>query len=152
MDNRAKLLDFLKSQRFLVIGTQGDDPWIVNVFHGTDDNFNIYFVSEEETEHSRHILQNPTVTFSTVWFNPNNHVDRKGVQGRGICRIANSDMEIEEGIKLHNTNFPEFKETLTADYIRSEENKSRVWIIKPSLIKHWDDELYGVDGSEEFKF
>ena len=152
MDSRKKLLDFLKSQKYLVVGTQGNEPWIVNVFHGTDDDFNSYFVSSEETEHSKHIIENPKVTFSTVWFSPDNHLDRKGVQGRGVCCIAKNDKEIEEGIRLHNTNFPEFKERLTADYIRSEDNKSRVWVIKPSFIRFWNDELFGQDGSEEFSF
>ena len=99
MDNRAKLLDFLKSQRFLVIGTQGDDLWIVNVFHSTDNDFNIYFVSDEEEKHSLDILQNPDVVFSTVWFNQNDYTDRKGVQGKGVCRVVESNKDIEKGIK-----------------------------------------------------
>lgn len=152
MNSREALLDFLKSQKYLVVGTQGDTPWIVNVFHGTDDEFNIYFVSGEETEHSRHILKHPEISFSTVWFDPQNHLDRKGVQGRGVCHIAKDDADIETGIQLHNANFPEFKERLTPDYIRSESNKSRVWIIKPLFIKFWNDELFGQDESEEFNF
>src|SRR3989344_594378 len=152
MDNKTRLLEFLKSQKFLVIATQGDGPWIVNVFPGVDNNFNIYFVSGVEAEHSKHIIKKPNVTFSTVWFNPSSHLDRKGVQGRGTCHISETEEETETGIHLHNTNFPEFKDSLTLDYIRSEDNKSRVWIIKPSFIKFWNDELYGQDGSEKFNF
>lgn len=152
MEHKQELLHFLKSQRFLVVGTQGEKPWIVNVFYGADDDCRLYFVSGEEENHSKHILQNPEVTFSTVWFNENDHTDRKGVQGIGTCNIADTDADIETGVRLHNEHFPEFKERITHDYIRSDENKSRVWVITPKYIKFWNDGLYGDEEWEEFTF
>ena len=50
------VLDFLKSQRVLIIASQGKDLWISNVFYVIDNNFKMYFVSPENTKHSKQIL------------------------------------------------------------------------------------------------
>ncbi|MBI2121618.1 MAG: pyridoxamine 5'-phosphate oxidase family protein [Candidatus Sungbacteria bacterium] len=148
-----KLLDFLRSQKLLVVACHDkDDIWIANVYFGVDDNFKIYFISPENTKHSQLIAENPAVAFSVAWFNPNNHKDRKAIQGLGVCRPAKTEEEIAEGVRLHNHNFPEFKNKITVEWIHTNEYKSRVWIIEPSYMKYWDDELYGDKETEEFKF
>lgn len=150
---KAELLNFLQSQKALAIASCiGDDLWIANVFMGVADNFNIYFISSEDTKHSQQIIINPNVAFSTIWFNPKDHTDRKGVQGKGVCRIATTDNDISQGVMLHNKNYPEFKKRITPQWIKTNEYKSRVWIIKPSFIKFWNDELYGEEETEEFNF
>lgn len=146
------LLDFLKSQGLLVIASHDSgDIWIANVYYGIDDDFKIYFVSPEDAKHSQQILKNPKVAFSVAWFDPSNHKNRKAVQGLGICRPAKNDGEIEIGVQLHNRNFPEFKERITIDWVHTNEFKSRVWVIDPTYIKHWNDELYGEGEIKEFR-
>ena len=124
--------------------------WLANVYIGTDEKGLIYFISPEDTKHSRMILKNPQVAFSIAWFDPINHKNRKAVQGLGVCRIAENKNEIEVGIKLHNQNFPEFKERITVDWIHTNKLGSKVWVLKPTYMKYWDDEIYGDDESEEF--
>jgi len=150
MDTKQKLLDFLKSQKFLVIASHDGELWISNVFYGIDDDFTIYFVSGEGERHSKQILESPNVAFSTVWYDDQDHTNRKGVQGVGQCFLAEDDREIETGTKLHNENFPEFAHRIGLEYIKSDKNQAAVWTINPSYIKYWDDELYGDDQTEEF--
>lgn len=147
-----KLLDFLKSQKLIVIASHnGEDLWVANVYYGIDPNFKIYFVSPETATHSQQIVKNPKIAFSVAWFNPNNHADRKAVQGLGVCRLAKDEEEITKGVQLHNENFPEFKEKITIEWIHTNEWKSRIWIIEPTYIKFWNDELYG-DETKAFSF
>jgi len=150
--NKGKLSQFLKSQKLLVLASQDKDIWVANIFYGIADDFKFYFISNEETKHSRQIIKNSSVAFSVAWFNDADHSDRKGVQGQGKCRTAENDEEIKKGIELHNQNFPEFAERITPEWIKSLKNKSRVWVIKPTYIKYWDDGLYGQDEFEEFNF
>ncbi len=145
------LLKFLESQRLLVLASADTEPWISNIFYGIDKDFKLYFISNVEAKHSEQILKNPQVAFSVAWYNPKNHKDRKAVQAKGICRIAKNDQEIERGVNLHNKNFPEFLEKINVEWARQENNSSKVWVIEPTYIKFWNDELYGKDGIEEFR-
>ena len=149
---KDNLLKFLKSQKLLVLASSSQTPWISNLFYGVDENFKIYFVSNEETKHSKQILENSRVAFSIAWFNTEDSEDRKGVQGTGTCKIAQIDEEITRGVELHNLKFPEFKDKITFDWIKSVDNKSHIWIIEPDYIKYWDDEFYGDEETEEFTF
>jgi len=148
-----KLLQFLKSQKLLVIAAHDEkDVWMTNVYFGSDDKGALYFISPDDNRHSKMMLKNPQVAFSVAWFDSSDHKNRKGVQGLGICRPAEDEAEIIMGVKLHNENFPEFKETITVDWVHTNEWHSKVWMLKPSYIKYWDDEIYGDDESEEFNF
>lgn len=145
------LLKFIKSQKLMVVATSNNDEvWVVNVYMSTDDTGIIYFISPTETKHSQMILKNPKVAFSIAWYDSSNHKNRKGIQGLGICQPAKNENEIQIGVKLHNQNFPEFKERITIDWIHNNEWGSKIWVLKPSFIKYWDDEVYGDKESEEF--
>ncbi|OGH64519.1 MAG: hypothetical protein A2821_04695 [Candidatus Magasanikbacteria bacterium RIFCSPHIGHO2_01_FULL_41_23] len=147
-----KLLAFLESQRLLVIASADNEPWIANVFYGIDANFKLYFISNQETKHSQQILESPMIAFSVAWYNPSNHKDRKAVQGKGLCRIAKNNEEIETGIRLHNTNFPEFADRITVEWAKNASNLSKVWVVEPTYMKFWNDGLYGDDETKEFIF
>jgi len=152
MDNKENLLEFLKSQRLIVLASGSETPWVSNIFYGIDNNFKIYFISGEETKHGQQILENSRIAFSIAWFNVKNHEDRKAVQGTGICRIADGDEEINKGVELHNLHFPEFAEQITVDWIKNDKNKFHVWVVEPDYMKYWNDELYGDEETEEFSF
>lgn|SRR3989338_4043655 len=148
-----KALKFIKSQKLMVIAAHSaQEVWVANVYIGVDEKGTIYFISPEKNKHGLMILKNPQVAFSIAWFDPGNHRNRKAVQGRGICRLAENEKEIATGVQLHNRNFPEFKERITIEWIHSNEWGSKVWVLKPTYIKYWDDELYGDKESEEFLF
>lgn len=146
-----ELLKFLKSQKLLVIASHNaKDVWVTNVYFGADEKGILYFISPEDNKHSQMILKNPNVAFSVAWFDPKDHKNRKAVQGLGTCRPAKTEEEIETGIKLHNQNFPEFKERITLEWIQTNPHGSKVWLLKPTYVKYWDDELYGDEETKEF--
>ncbi|MCR4280657.1 MAG: hypothetical protein NUV82_04540, partial [Candidatus Komeilibacteria bacterium] len=122
-----------------------------NVYYGADERGWLYFVSSDDTKHSQMIIDKPEIAFSIVWYNTQNHKDRKAVQGKGICRPAANDEEIATGVKLHNQNIPEYRDKITVDFIHNNEYGSRVWVIEPTYIKYWDDEATGEE-SQEFNF
>jgi uncharacterized protein YhbP (UPF0306 family) len=146
-----ELKEFLQSQRILSISKvdDGGTPYATPLFVGLSDDLKLYFVSPKDAEHSQHLLQNSTVAFSMAWHLQGDFSNRKGVQGKGTCQLAESE-EIEIGVSLHNKNYPQFAERITPDYIR--EGNSAIWVIEPKWIKYWDDELYGNGGTKEFNF
>jgi uncharacterized protein YhbP (UPF0306 family) len=150
--SKEKLFEFLESQRLLIVASSDGEVWISNVYYGIDEDFKIYFVGSEETRRSKQVLANSEVAFSVVWFNEGDHKDRKGIQGTGVCRKAENDEEISKGVELHNKYYPEFADRVTVDWVKSVDNKSHVWVLEPKYMKFWNDGLYGIDGTEEFRF
>lgn len=152
-NNMEKPLAFIKNQKLMVIASSDEkDVWVANVYFGVDEKPIIYFVSPKNTKHSKMILKNQNIAFSIAWFDTKNHKNRKAVQGLGVCRPAKNEEEIKAGVKLHNQNFPEFKDKITVEWIHNNEWGSKVWVLKPSYMKYWDDEIYGENESKEFLF
>ncbi|MDO8571780.1 MAG: pyridoxamine 5'-phosphate oxidase family protein [bacterium] len=144
---------FIKGQKLVVIATADTTgPWVANVYYGVDDRGVLYFISGDGAKHSQMIVKDSRVAFSIAWFDANNHKDRKAIQGLGICRPAKDAEEIATGVRLHNENFPEFKERITVDWVHTNEWGSKVWVLTPTYMKYWNDELYGEDESKEFTF
>lgn len=152
MNDRQALLAFLRSQRVVAIASHDKEPWIANVYYCVDDDYTLYFVSDETRLHSKQILKRPTIAFSVVWYNPKRYTDRKGVQGAGVCRPAKTVEENRRGLELHNATYPVFAKAITAKWINAGKNHSRVWVIKPKHIKFWNDAQFGQDGSHKITF
>lgn len=147
-----KLLEFIKKQRIMVIASCGDgEVWVANVYADIDDEGVIYFVSSDDTKHSKMIAKNPNVAFSFAWAEPNDSENRKGIQGQGHCRKAEDVKEIVTGLALLVKKLPVFKKFFTLDRIQANKAKG-VWVIEPTKMKYWDDERYGNNSSEEFTF
>jgi uncharacterized protein YhbP (UPF0306 family) len=143
----------MQSQKLITIACHHkEDIWVANIYIGVDKKGWIYFLSPKDTKHSQILFKNPGVAFSFAWFDPINHKDRKGIQGLGLCRIAKSTMEITTGIKLLYKNFPDLKDILNPKWITTNIWGSRIWVLKPSYIKYWDDEIYGENKTNEFIF
>ncbi len=149
--NRA--LEFLKSQKLMAIASADDrGPWIANVYYGAADDGRLYFVSPEKNRHSATILKNPRVAVSVAWFDPKNNKNRKAIQGLGACYPTNNPPEIATGAKLLYDKFPDLRDIFTVEWIMKNVWGSKIWIIKPTYLKYWDDELYGENESEEVLF
>ena len=138
-----KLFEFLKSQRLMAIASCEGGIWIANIYYGIDDDSRIYFISPTDTKHSQQIMKSSDVAFSVAWYDKESPGNRKAVQGLGVCTVAEKEEDIRRGVYLHNENFPEFTQTLTPEYLLSNENDTKVWILEPRYIKFWNDELYG---------
>lgn len=137
-----ELEKYLNEQKSIVISTKDwDNIWSTNIFYWYE-NKRIYFISPMNEKHSQEILTNSFVSFANNWFNPLDFSDRKWIQWIWNCYLAESDIDIEKWVELHNLHFPQFKERITFDYIKSEDNLASVWYIDIDYIKYWDDELY----------
>ena len=147
-----ELLKFLKSQRLITIASYNNDLWISNAYACTDDNFNIYFISPTKAKHSKYIEANSNIVFSFSWFDPKNLSNRKGVQGKGECKMVKNPIELAKGIKHMYDSFPEMRDILTLKWITENVWGTKLWVIKPTYIKHWDDEVYGEEENKEFNF
>lgn len=62
MSSRKVLLDYLKSQHALSLATYDGKPWTATVFYAIDNDFNLYFISEPTTKHSKAIKKSKFIS------------------------------------------------------------------------------------------
>lgn len=138
-DPQAYILEFLKSERLLALGTSHRNiPWVAHLFFVLDDDLNFYFVSHKDTSHSQHISENPTVSFSIGWYDPFHLEDRRIIQGKGHCELV-TDEEVKKNIiQRHNELFPTFANHVSQETLLPEESPLGLYRIRPSLMRYWD--------------
>lgn len=62
MDARELIRQYLAQCRIMQLATtDGNTPWVCNVHYYADGDLNIYWISTETREHSKHIAHNPNV-------------------------------------------------------------------------------------------
>ena len=80
---------FLAAHTTLSLATVGPDgaPAAAAVFYAADDDLNLYFLSEERTQHGGNLLADPRVA-GTIHADGQDWRGIRGVQVRGVARIV----------------------------------------------------------------
>lgn len=154
MENKNELEYFLKQQKLLALSTvdEHNNPWICNVYYSVDSELNLFFVSSPESNHGQHLNKNSQVAFSIAWFDQENLGNRKAVQGTGICERVKQKSEVLRLLENHYKYYPSWKSTINFKAMAEDKIASRPYVIKPTYMKFWNDELFGNEGLREFRF
>lgn len=150
--NKQKLFTFLKSRRLLSLATNGNTLSICTVYYAINDNFNLYFISEEVTEHGKNISKNREVVCS-IADTTQKVTDKKiGVQIKGKAQIVKNDEQLKIGLRLWNKANPGFEHIINLENMRNKIIKGKFYQVIPKTIKFFSEELYGPEGFEVFEF
>lgn len=151
--SKRKCLNYLKAQDLMTIATYGLRPTACALYYGVDDNFNFYIITPPSTEHGKNILNNHTVA-CTIFDSHQTQFGKEpkiGVQVYGEAQQINLPQEMKEALDIWSKK----RKNIFQLYF---ENISRnIWelrpfIIRPTEIKWFNEELYGEEGFEIFKF
>lgn len=151
-NNKISLLNYLKSQNLMSLSTCYKKMWTALVYYVIDNKFNLYFLSEPKTVHCQHIIDNPNVSCS-VADSKQQVTDKKiGVQIEGIASRVNNIERIKWMLALWNKLNPGFETIINLKSIQKKIIKSRIYQVKPKVIKFFNEELFGSEGYEIFEF
>jgi len=148
---KKEITDYLENRKLLVLSTIDDNgnPWTCNVYFSVDKDFNLFFVSSPKTKHGQHIAKNSQVSFSIPWFDEKNLANRKAVQGTGVCQRVTDAKETIRLLKNHYKYYPSWQSVITYEAMRDSLIESKPYMIKPTYMKFWNDELYGEERTKE---
>ncbi|MCX8126213.1 MAG: pyridoxamine 5'-phosphate oxidase family protein [Dehalococcoidia bacterium] len=105
-DLRSEISSYLAEHNSMVLATVGGDkPWAAAVFYVHDRSFNLYFLSEDSTRHSSHILTNGRVA-ATVNEDPDDWKKIRGIQLEGTASKVTSAVEKAKVLALYLRKFP----------------------------------------------
>lgn len=149
--NKKLLFDYLKSQHTMSLATYAGELGICTVFYAIDDDWNIYFVSPEDTHHSRNIFNNSSVACNIVNTNQVLTDKKVGAQVYGSAeRIKGLDM-IKQALNYWQQ-VNSGASGISFENIKNNITEARMWKIIPGKIQFFNQELYGDDEYEVFEF
>jgi len=151
--DRQKLLTYLKTQKLMSLTSKGrKNLWSCSVYYVVDDKFNFYFISEPTTEHIKNISVNSQVACNIVNSSQPVTTKKMGVQIRGRVMQETNHVKIQTILAMWNQVNPGFSDIINLKNIVHKVINSKVYKIKPELIKFFNEELYGSEGFKKFKF
>lgn len=114
-----------------------------NIYFTYNDNLNIIFVSDNDTEHVKNIEENNRVSI-VIYNEPESYgQNHQGIQISGICNQA-SGLTLIECWRLYTKRFPVYATMIkNVDEIANKLVKSRLFIVKVTSLKIMDVPTFG---------
>lgn len=150
--NKRTLLTFLKSQHTMSLATYDGKPWIATVFYAVDEDFIFYFISEPTTRHSVALKKNNYVSCSVADTNQVVTDKKIGAQIEGIASEVKNKSKLKIILSMWHKKNPGFEDIINLPNMIKKIIKGKFYQIKPTLVKFFNEKLYGEEGFEIFKF
>lgn len=96
--------DILSKNIYLTLATAGDAPWAAPVYYCLGEGYTLYYSSQMDAVHTKHILANPQVAFA-IFDSSAEEGKGNGVQGIGKAYLLQSQDEIESALAYYRSTF-----------------------------------------------
>ena len=140
---RARVATFLAEHTTLTLSTVGpeDAPAAAAVFYATDDDLNLYFLSEERTQHGQNLLADPRVA-GTIQADGQDWRTIRGVQLRGTAEGV-TGAEIAHAAAVYGRKYA-FVAALLAGQagpgaLTGPLARARFWVLRPAWFRLVDN-------------
>ena len=147
-EDRKELVRFLKSQNLMALATGGKTPWICSVYYVIDKDLNFYSVSAPDSKHCRDIEKNKKVACCIYDSHTPNSELKVGVQFQGIALLVRGWERAKVFLRMWHKAAPGTEEIVNISNMKDKVISSRVYRVKPILIKFFNQKVYK---EEEFK-
>lgn len=147
VDLKSLVEAILTESRDLVLATSFKNiPWASELVFGHDEDFNLYWVSDENARHSQELEKNPQVA-AVITVQPVGEIKNKGLQIQGIARKLKEEEILgaarEYFAKRGTTKLPQTLQDV------NDLSLNRSWYtLKPTKIYIIDEELFGHERKE----
>jgi uncharacterized protein YhbP (UPF0306 family) len=139
-----EISQFVKNNGILTLATAGNEPWVCTLYYGSDENLNMYLVSDPDSVHGKTITSNSTIAFSIFDSHTKITESKKGIQGKGKCSVVTDFLEIGKGLLLWHKSNPGYETKITLDDIKKVKD-TKIFKIVPTYLKFFNKDLYGKD-------
>lgn len=150
--NKKELLERIKSQKIMSLATRDEKVDICTVFYVVDKDFNLYFISEPDSQHCRNIIKNKDVACNIVDSSQKVTDKKIGVQAQGEATEVTGSDKIITLLKMWNSANPGIASILNYENIKKRVINSKVYKISPNRIKFFNEEIYSEEGYEILEF
>lgn len=142
------IFKFVSGNGIMTLATsENNSPWVCTVYYGHDKDMNLYIVTDTASVHGKHLAKNPKVAFNIFDSHQKITKPKKGVQGKGVCKIVKNRVEIAKARLLWHKANPGIEAKITLKDLLKKLSDTKVYKITPTYLKFFNKELYG---SEEY--
>lgn len=147
--DKKEILKFLKKHKLMSLGTYYKKPWAAPVYYVFDNDLNIYFVSDPDTIHCHNISKENNVSVTIFDSKQKLSDDKVGLQLRGktkkVVNVFKTKTILADWNKRHLDSPKLTYKKLTKVW------KYRLYVIKPSYVKYYNEKLYKDDEMKDWK-
>jgi len=145
-DVRGRIASFLAAHTTLTLATVGSDgpdgaPSAAAVFYAHDDALNLYFLSEERTQHGQNMLVNPLVA-AAIQADDQDWRAIRGVQVRGTASLVAAG-EVAHAVAVYGRKYAFVAALLAGSggpgVLAGPLAKARFWVLRPSWFRLTDN-------------
>jgi len=134
MDLRQLIEEYYRDCKTMQLATVSEGkPWICTVYFANDDVLNLYWMSSRSRQHSREILQNPSVATTVV----------RDIERKQALQITGQAYEVadEDLARIHGLYTEKYgpKDYDLAAMSRHDPDGRAYWVLKPAEISLWDE-------------
>ena len=140
---RERIARFLAAHTTMTLATVGPDgsPAAAAVFYAHDDALNLYFLSEERTQHGQNMLASPLVA-ATVQADGQDWRAIRGVQMRGTASLVAAG-ELAHAAAVYGRKYAFVAALLAGSsgpgVLAGPLAKARFWVLRPSWVRLIDN-------------
>ncbi len=134
------------------LATTGDSISNCVVYVAVDKDFNLYFISEPNSEHCKNIALHNGVACAIADSRQPVRAKKIGAQIKGTAHEVTGVGQLEAIITMWNATNPGMESIISINNFRNKILKSQAYKIVPTEIKFFNEELYGEEGFEIFPF
>jgi len=138
---------FLVDHYQMVIATNGEYPWIATVYFSFDEALNLYFLSDPNTTHCKHITGNSNVSIAIATSPQNPAIKKKGLQLFGVVEQISDKHKITHALNLWRKTLGVTSDLYTYEGMMKNAIKGRMYKVTPRKMKYFNEELWE-EGSE----
>lgn len=148
------LLHYLRTHHVMSLSTIDSDgfPWTCTVYYAVDDDFNFFFLSEPATKHCKNIHKHRNVSASIADTNQKLRHMKIGITMQGKAEQVKGILNFGKAAYVWSKANVEVEDMFYPQNLIFRAVKARPYIIKPTLIKFMNEELYGMLGTKLFYF
>ena len=147
MDLKALITEYLNGNKHMQLATAKDGhPWICTVYFVADDDFNLYWMSARERQHSVEIINDSRVAVTVV----------RDTERKQALQITGNAYEVDDNDLEHAHELYEGKfgpKDYDLDEIKQHKPTGRAyWVFKPTHISLWDEVNFPDSPKQHFNF
>jgi len=152
MTNKEKLFQYLRTQKLLTLAVNDKKLWICSLYYYMDEDFNFYVFTSPKTKHAKMFTKNKNVACNIFDSHQKITKDKVGAQVEGVVSMVSAVDKLKWALKMWNNANPGIADKINFLNMRKKIISGKVYKIKPTRIQFFNQEIYGDEETEMFKF